>query len=109
MASYFVDIDPRELRTRASRPQADTYASDSRRFAPMISQTQREALAVLGELCELSPDVRLGQLMAQLGFLREDQTGRTLWDLDDEQFLEVRHRCEQVARTKNLDELPTFG
>src|SRR5439155_9201511 len=50
----------------------------------MIPATQREALAVLAELCEMSPDVRLGQLLAHLGFLGEDQTGRSLWDIDDE-------------------------
>lgn len=67
----------------------------------MISSTQREVLAVLGELCELSPDVRLGQLLAHLGFLGEDQTGRTLWDIDDEQLLAVlyHHRSELMART----------
>ena len=30
----------------------------------MITPTQGEALAVIAELCELSPDVRLGQLLA---------------------------------------------
>ena len=67
----------------------------------MIPTTQREALAVLAELCDLSPDVRLGQLLAHLGFLGEDQTGRTLWDIDDEQLLAVlyHHRGELVGRT----------
>jgi hypothetical protein len=66
----------------------------------MIPATQREALAVLAELCELSPDVRLGQLLAHLGFLGEDQTGRTLWDIDDEQLLAVlyHHRAELASR-----------
>jgi hypothetical protein len=66
----------------------------------MIAATQREALAVLAEVCELSPDVRLGQLLAHLGFLGEDQTGRSLWDIDDEQLLAVlyHHRAELVAR-----------
>ncbi len=66
----------------------------------MIPATQREALAVLAEVCELSPDVRLGQLLAHLGFLGEDQTGRSLWDIDDEQLLAVlyHHRAELAAR-----------
>ena len=66
----------------------------------MISNIQREALA---ELCELSPDVRLGQLLAHLGFLGEDQTSRTLWDIDDEQLLAVlyHHRSELVGRTSD--------
>jgi hypothetical protein len=66
----------------------------------MIPPTQREALAVLAELCELSPDVRLGKLLAHLGFLGEDQTRRSLWDIDDEQLLAVlyHHRAELAAR-----------
>jgi hypothetical protein len=66
----------------------------------MIPATQREALAVLAEVCELSPDVRLGQLLAHLGFLGEDQTGRSLWDIDDEQLLAVlyHHRGELAQR-----------
>ena len=74
----------------------------------MISATQREALAVLSELCELSPDVRLGQLLAHLGFLGEDQTGRNLWDIDDEQLLAVlyHHRAELVARESSIGTTP---
>ena len=34
----------------------------------MMSDQQREALAVLAEVWELSPEVRLGQLFAHLGF-----------------------------------------
>jgi hypothetical protein len=66
----------------------------------MISATRSEALAVLAEVCELSPDVRLGQLFAHLGFLGEDQTGRSLWDIDDEQLLAVlyHHRIELAER-----------
>jgi hypothetical protein len=68
----------------------------------MTHPTRQEALAVLAELCELSPDARLGQLLAHLGFLGEDQTGRSLWDIDDEQLLAVlyHHRSELVARTQ---------
>ncbi len=51
-------------------------------------------------MCELSPDVRLGQLLAHLGFLGEDQTGRSLWNIDDEQMLAVlySHRAELSDR-----------
>lgn len=65
----------------------------------MIPATKREALSLLGEVWELSPDVRLGQLFAHLGFLGEDQTGRSLWDIDDEQLLAVlqHHRAELLG------------
>lgn len=70
----------------------------------MIPPIQREALAVLAEVCELSPDVRLGQLLAHLGFLGEDQTGRSLWNIDDDQFLAVlyHHKAELAARQPDL-------
>jgi hypothetical protein len=69
----------------------------------MISSTQREALSVLAEVLELSPDVRLGQLFAHLGFLGEDQTGRSLGNIDDEQLLSVlyHHHGELLARLAN--------
>src|SRR5687768_385633 len=70
----------------------------------MMSSTKREALALLAELCELSPDIRLGQLFAHLGFLSEDQTERTPWDIDDEQLLAVlyHHRNELTHRNVPL-------
>lgn len=76
----------------------------------MIPTTQREALAVLAELCDLSPDIRLGQLLAHLGFLGEDQTGRTLWDIDDEQLLAVlyHHRGELAARSAPSNPVPAL-
>jgi len=69
----------------------------------MIPANQREALAVLAELCELSPDVRLGQLLAHVGFLGEDQTGRSLWDIDDDELLAVlfHHRAELAGRQQD--------
>jgi hypothetical protein len=70
----------------------------------MMSATQREALSVLGEICELSSDVRFGQLLAHLGFLSEDQTDRSLWDIDDQQLLEVLHRHRAELKDRTPDE-----
>ena len=69
----------------------------------MIPPTQREALSILAEVVELSPDIRLGQLFAHLGFLGEDQTGRSLGDIDDEELLAVlyHHHGELAARLTN--------
>jgi hypothetical protein len=66
----------------------------------MTADVRREALAVLAELAALAPEVRLGQLMAHLGFLGEDQVERTLWEIEDEELLAVlnRHRSELIAR-----------
>jgi hypothetical protein len=74
----------------------------------MIPATQREALAVLAELCALSPDVRFGQLLAHIGFLGEDQTGRSLWEIDDEELLAIlyHHKAELVGRQPQLPNQP---
>jgi hypothetical protein len=66
----------------------------------MTSDVRQEALAVLVELASLAREVRLGQLMAHLGFLGEDQIERSLWDIEDEELLAVlhRHRSELLAR-----------
>jgi hypothetical protein len=67
----------------------------------MIPAIQREALAVLAELCDLSDDdVRLGQLLALIGLLGEDQTERNLWNIEDEEFLATLnlHKSQLLAR-----------
>ena len=40
----------------------------------------------LDEVRRLCPDMRLGQLLATVGMLGEDTTGRSLWDMDDDQL-----------------------
>ncbi len=66
----------------------------------MTPDVQREALSVLAEVWGLSPDVRLGQLLAHLGFLGEAHLGRGLGDIEDDELLAVlyRHRAELQAR-----------
>jgi len=66
----------------------------------MSAHARIEALAVLAELAALAPEVRLGQLLAHLGFLGEDEEERSLWDIEDDELLAVlhRHRTELLAR-----------
>jgi hypothetical protein len=66
----------------------------------MMSDQQKEALAVLAEIWGLSPEVRLGQLFAHLGFLGEVHVGRSLGYIDDDELLSVlyKHRAELQAR-----------
>lgn len=66
----------------------------------MTADARQEALAVLAELAALAPEVRLGQMMAHLGFLGQDQVESSLWDIEDDELLAVlhRHRSELLAR-----------
>ncbi|MGH7965831.1 MAG: hypothetical protein ACRERD_29110 [Candidatus Binatia bacterium] len=69
----------------------------------MIQPTQQDILRNLAVLCELSPGVRFGQLLANLSFLTEDMVDRTLWDIDDAELLQVieRHRADLSRRQLN--------
>src|SRR5436853_7794044 len=78
-----------------------------------MSDIQREALAVLAEVWALSPDVRLGQLLAHLGFLGEVHVGKGLGYIEDDELIAVlyRHRTELKARLEATPEpaLPPSG
>jgi hypothetical protein len=69
----------------------------------MSSDHQREALAALAEVWALSPDVRLGQLFAHLGFMGEAHLGRGLGYIDDDELLSIihKHHGELVARQES--------
>ncbi len=79
----------------------------------MTSDVQREALALLAEVWELSPDVRLGQLMAHLGFLGEAHVGHGLGDVEDDELMAIleRHKAELAARLQGAPSpvLPQAG
>ena len=50
----------------------------------MIEPTRREILARLERLSELAPDMRFGQLVANLTFMAAGPWDQTLWDVEDE-------------------------
>ena len=66
----------------------------------MIDATRHELIEKLADIQRLSTDVRFGQLLANLGFLVEDQTDQSLWDVEDALLLEVmeRHRLDLLLR-----------
>jgi hypothetical protein len=68
----------------------------------MIPDLQREALTALADVLALSPDVRIGQLIAHLGLLGEAHLGKGLGYIEDDEFLAIlyRHRTELEARTE---------
>jgi hypothetical protein len=72
----------------------------------MTSDVQRETVAALAEVWKLSPDVRLGQLLAHLGFLGEVYVGKGLGYIEDDELLAVlyRHRAELAARSQGNPE-----
>ena len=65
-----------------------------------MTDIQQQALALLAEVWELSPDVRLGQLMAHLEFLSAAHLEKGLGDIEDDELIAIlyRHRAELKAR-----------
>ncbi|MEX1223920.1 MAG: hypothetical protein WEA31_05160 [Pirellulales bacterium] len=78
-----------------------------------MTDAQQQALAVLAEVWELSPGVRLGQLMGHLDFLGDTHVGKRLGDIEDDELVAVlyRHRLELKARLqgKPEDAPPSLG
>ena len=55
-------------------------------------------LTVVRRLC---PEMRFGQLVATIGMLAEDETGRGLWDIEDEEFAAAVERFATDLSRRN--------
>lgn len=78
----------------------------------MTPDTQREAMSVLAEVWSLSPEVRLGQLLAHLGFMGECHVGKGLGELEDDELVAIlyRHRAElQALRAGSTNQFQPVG
>jgi hypothetical protein len=65
----------------------------------MINSTRQEILFRLEQISELDPDVRFGQLVANLAFLAAGPWDQALWDLPDDALLgAIRQHAENLAR-----------
>jgi len=53
----------------------------------MIDPVRHELLSVLAELSEVAPEVRLGQLIANLSYLARGLSNESIWDMEDEELL----------------------
>ena len=74
----------------------------------MIEPTRQEILARLARLSELAPDMRFGQLVANLAFMAAGPWDQTLWNLEDDQLVgairqlesDLSQRTGEAALTK---------
>ena len=65
----------------------------------MIDPTRREVLQALERLSELTPDVRFGQLIANLSYLALGPTNEAVWEMEDNQLLEaIRQHTSDLSR-----------
>lgn len=66
----------------------------------MTNQTRRDLLQVLGDLSEQCSEVRLGQLIANLGTLAKGPTVEAIWEVEDEELLKAARRQYEVFRAR---------
>jgi hypothetical protein len=56
-------------------------------------------LAQLGQVRLRCPELRFGQMLATIGMLAEDETGHSLWDVEDADFaLALERFASDMAR-----------
>jgi hypothetical protein len=68
----------------------------------MIDTTRQEILHLLERLSELAPDVRFGQLIANLSYLAIGPTNEAIWDMEDEQLLEaIRQHIDDLSQRQS--------
>jgi len=53
----------------------------------MNPEIRRQLLRVLDDLGEYTPDVRFGQLLANLSYMAKSFSAEAIWDVDDEELL----------------------
>ena len=79
-------------------------------MTPRVSSPEfLDRLAVVRRLC---PEMRFGQLVATIGLLAEDETGRNLWDIEDSEFAaaierfanDLAHRERSPAEPEAADQ-----
>jgi hypothetical protein len=69
----------------------------------MIDSTRSEILHRLRRLSELAPDMRFGQLIANLAFMAAGPWDETLWDLEDEPLLAAIRQLESDLSQRVAD------
>lgn len=66
----------------------------------MSSPVRQELLRVLAELSEVCPEVRLGQLIANLSYIARELSSESIWDMEDEELLEAARKHLQEWRAR---------
>jgi hypothetical protein len=60
-------------------------------------------LEQLGDVRARCPELRFGQLIATIGMLAEDETGHSLWDVEDADFAAALERFAADMARRGLD------
>jgi hypothetical protein len=73
----------------------------------MINLVRHEVLGVPAELSEVAPEVRFGQLVANLSYLTRGLSNQSIWHVEDEELLvaaseQLRKHLERARQCQHL-------
>jgi hypothetical protein len=68
-----------------------------------------DVLELLGRVRQRCPEMRFGQLLATVGLLAEDETGHSLWEVEDAEFTAALERfAADLARRDSDQDKPVY-
>jgi hypothetical protein len=68
----------------------------------MTDSTRREILERLDELSRLAPDMRFGQLIANMSYLAIGPSPESIWDVEDAELLQaIKQQIENLSYRRN--------
>ena len=67
----------------------------------MINATRQEILSVIEDLSTASPEVRIGQLVANLSYLARGPSAESSWDMEDEELLTAARKHLENLRARH--------
>ena len=69
----------------------------------MSDPTRQELLAALARISDLAPDMRFGQLVANLAFMAAGPWDQTLWDVEDKSLLGAIRQFESDLSNRGAE------
>lgn len=67
----------------------------------MMHPVRHEILRVLADLSVYCPEVRFGQLLANLSYLAKGPTNEAIWDMEDEELLAAAKQHLETLRKRH--------
>jgi len=66
----------------------------------IMTAVRKEAIRVLAEIVEVAPEVRLGQIVANLSYMARGLTTESIWDMEDDELLDAAQKHLEQLRSR---------
>ena len=68
-----------------------------------MTESRRQLLNLLTELSDSAPDLRLGQMIANLATLAQGAKPEAVWDAEDDELLDAARRLAEHYRSRAVN------